>query len=206
MSRYTNTSSVSTRILELVHIFALIPLESCQVIDCLICDEACIVQEAVERGVEHARDEEFGAARQCYKQALEIFPENVDALVALGAAHANQKNFKEALSCFGKALGGCPCDAPSIHHSFCPSFNGRTFALQVYGHKTRMHLNTRKQWSSVCRPLPNLPLLLMAVNLANLQLSMQLLSKTQEVRTSLLLNMQLAIHEEGKQEQHFAST
>ena len=66
----------------------------------------CMLQEAVERGVEHARDEEFAAARQCYKQALEIFPENVDALVALGAAHANQKNFKEALSCFRKALGG----------------------------------------------------------------------------------------------------
>jgi len=67
--------------------------------------EYCTVQEAVERGVEHARDEEFGSARQCYKQALEIFPDNVDALVALGAAYANQKNFKEALSCFSKALG-----------------------------------------------------------------------------------------------------
>lgn len=73
-------------------------------------------QEAVERGVEHARDEEFGSARQCYKQALEIFPDNVDALVALGAAYANQKNFKEALSCFSKALVLRPEDANALKY------------------------------------------------------------------------------------------
>lgn len=56
----------------------------------------------------HAKEGEFSAACQCYKQALDICPNNADALVAMAAAHANQRSFQEALGYFNEALGNRP--------------------------------------------------------------------------------------------------
>ena len=67
-------------------------------------------QEAVSRGVEYAKTGSYDAALEAYSQALELCPQNPDALVAAGAAHANQKDFQQAVHYFDKALGeglGC---------------------------------------------------------------------------------------------------
>ena len=62
-------------------------------------------QEAVSRGVEYAKTGSYDAALEAYLQALELCPQNPDALVAAGAAHANQKDFQQAMHYFDKALG-----------------------------------------------------------------------------------------------------
>lgn len=64
-----------------------------------------MVQKAVSQGVEHAKSGNYDAAQESYKQAMELCPQNHDAFVASGAAHANQKQFHEALKRFQKALG-----------------------------------------------------------------------------------------------------
>ena len=62
-------------------------------------------QEAVRRGVVHAKAGEYDAAQACYKQALDLDRRNSDAWVAAGAAHANRGEFPQAVSHFRTALG-----------------------------------------------------------------------------------------------------
>ena len=64
-----------------------------------------MLQEAVERGIARAKGGDYSQALECYKQALETFPKNADALVAAGAARANQEDLLGALQCFDDALG-----------------------------------------------------------------------------------------------------
>ena len=53
----------------------------------------------------YAKEGEFSRALECYKQALEKDPTNIDAMVAAGAAHANQQDFQAAMCYFDNALG-----------------------------------------------------------------------------------------------------
>ncbi len=62
-------------------------------------------QEAVRRGVAHAKAGEYDTAQQCYRQALDLDRRNSDAWVAAGAAHANRGEFPQAVSHFRTALG-----------------------------------------------------------------------------------------------------
>ena len=59
----------------------------------------------MERGIARAKAGHYSQALECYKQALERCPDNVDALVAAGAARANQEDLLGALQCFDDALG-----------------------------------------------------------------------------------------------------
>jgi len=61
-------------------------------------------QEAVLKGVQLAKAGDYSRARSCYDQALELHAENVDALVARGAAYANQSRFRQAVQDFQQAL------------------------------------------------------------------------------------------------------
>lgn len=62
-------------------------------------------QEAVRRGVAHAKNGSYEDAHASYRQALELDRKNVDAWVARGAAHANKHLFDKAIVDFQTALG-----------------------------------------------------------------------------------------------------
>lgn len=67
----------------------------------------------MERGIVFAKEKDFTLALECYKQALERCPSNIDAMVAAGAAKANQEDFEAALKYFDDALGtGTPLSIP----------------------------------------------------------------------------------------------
>lgn len=55
--------------------------------------------------MEFAREGNFTSALECYRQGLECYPENIDAMVASGAALANLKQYDRAMKFFDDALG-----------------------------------------------------------------------------------------------------
>lgn len=59
----------------------------------------------MERGINYAKAKEFTKALECYKQALNRCPNDINAMVAAGAAKANQEDFRAALQYFDDALG-----------------------------------------------------------------------------------------------------
>eukprot|EP00727_Mastigamoeba_balamuthi_P000847 m51a1_g1076 hypothetical protein (418) ;mRNA; f:5926-7646 len=61
-------------------------------------------QETVVKGVELAKKGDYQKAMVCYKQAIEVDPQNADAYVARGAAYANQDKLHEAVREFERAL------------------------------------------------------------------------------------------------------
>lgn len=61
--------------------------------------------EALERGVQHARNGDLDAAMPLYQQALQLDPSNADAMVAQGAALANVRSYQDAVDVLLQALG-----------------------------------------------------------------------------------------------------
>ncbi|KAK9813381.1 hypothetical protein WJX73_004293 [Symbiochloris irregularis] len=61
-------------------------------------------QEAVQRGIEMAKQKRYYDASQHYRKALELNRNNVDAWVARGAANANLLKFDKAINDFQQAL------------------------------------------------------------------------------------------------------
>lgn len=61
--------------------------------------------EALERGVQHARNGDLDAAMSLYQQALQLDPSNADALVGQGAALANLRRYQDAVDMLLRALG-----------------------------------------------------------------------------------------------------
>ncbi len=75
--------------------------------------KAAWAEEALRRGIALAKSGDLEGAQRCYRQALDLDRNLVDAWVARGAAFANVGRFQEAISDFETALRAPTFSVPS---------------------------------------------------------------------------------------------
>jgi len=73
-------------------------------------------KETVAVGISYAKSGDYTKAMQCYKQALDVDPDHIDAFVARGAAFANVGLLEDAIQQFERALKVDPHDKNALKY------------------------------------------------------------------------------------------